>query len=101
MKLLKKYISKKRFKEKNKQLRALLFAPKQIHTIERNAEKVMASFEVPAGEEIPEEVIKFYIANKMVQFLQPLIEYDFLDNEHGGKTCYGNLYVANKGRLYE
>ena len=96
MKIFKKYVSKKDLERENEWLRKLLSTPTQIHTVEKNVEEVRSSFDVPYGEAIPEEVIKSHIASNMVQFLQPLIEYDFSDNKRGGKTYYGSLYVTNK-----
>lgn len=96
MKLFKNYVTKKSLKEENEQLRKLLLTSTQKHNTEINVEKVRSSYDIPASEKIPEEVIKWHIANNMVQFLQPLIEYDFYNNKHGGKTYFGSLYVANK-----
>ena len=87
----------KNFKTKKQLRKATLSVPLQIHTVERNVHKVKSSFVVPYDQrDIPEDIIKKNIAMNMVEFLQPLIEYDFSDDKHGGKIYYGNLYVASK-----
>ena len=96
MRIFKKYVSKKDLERENERLRKLLSTSTQIHTVEKNVKKVRSSFDVPYGEDIPEEVIKSHIASNMMRFLRPLIEYDFSENKRGGKTYYGSLYVANK-----
>lgn len=95
--IFKNFRSKKQLKEENERLKAMLSVQTQIHTVERNVQKVQSSFDVPCGQrDIPEEVIKNQIARNMIEFLQPLIEYDFTDDKHGRKIYYGNLYVASK-----
>ena len=97
MKIFKDYRTKKQLREENERLKVMLSVPTQIHTVERNVQKVQSSFVVPCSQrDIPEEVIKNQIARNMIEFLQPLIEYDFTDDKHGGKNYYGNLYVASK-----
>lgn len=65
-----------------------------IMTIERNVQKVMAEFSTyPDSINVPEEIIKENITREIVEFLKPLIEYDFCDNSFGGKTYKGTLYV--------
>ena len=97
MKIFKNYRTKKQLREENERLKAMLSVPTQIHTVERNVQKVQSSFVVPCSQrDIPEEVIKNQIARNMIEFLQPLIEYDFTDDKHGGKNYYGNLYAASK-----
>lgn len=97
MKIFKNFRTKKQLMEENERLKALLSVPPQIHTVERNVQKVQSSFVVPYDQrDIPEDIIKNQIARNMIEFLQPLIEYDFADNKNGGKIYYGNLYVTNK-----
>lgn len=97
MKIFKNFKTKKQLREENERLKATLSVPLQIHTVERNVQKVKSSFVVPYDQrDIPEDIIKKNIAMNMVEFLQPLIEYDFSDDKHGGKIYYGNLYVASK-----
>lgn len=97
MKIFKNYRTKKQLREENERLKTLLSVSPQIHTVERNVRKVQASCAVPYDQrDVPEDVIKNQIARNMIEFLQPLIEYDFTDDKHGGKIHYGNLYVASK-----
>ena len=97
MKLFKNFKTKKELREENERLKTILSMPTQIHTVERNVQKVQYSFSVPYYErDIPEEIIKRHIAQGMVEFLQPIITYDFKDDGRGGKIFYGNLYVADK-----
>ena len=86
MKIFKNFKTKKQLREENERLKATLSVPLQIHTVERNVQKVKSSFVVPYDQrDIPEDIIKKNIAMNMVEFLQPLIEYDFSDDKHGGK----------------
>lgn len=97
MKIFKNYRTKKQLREENERLKAMLYVSPQIHTVERNVQKVQSSFVVPYDKrDIPEDIIKNQIARNMIEFLQPLIEYDFADDKNGGKIYYGNLYVTNK-----
>lgn len=99
MKLFKNFVTKKKLKEENERLKRMITISTRICDVEKNekeVKKVSSSFTVPNGENIPEEVVKHQIAKNMIQFLQPLIFYDFSDNIYGGKTYYGSLYVANE-----
>ncbi len=97
MKLFKNFKTKKQLKEENIRLRAMMSIPTPIHTVERNIEKVQSSFLVPYEERnMPEEFIKRRIAENMIEYLRPLIEYDFTDDENGGKIYKGKLFVASK-----
>lgn len=96
MKLFKNFVTKKKLKEKNERLKRMTSIPTRVCYIEKNVKKVSSSFTVPIGENISEEVIKHQIAENMIQFLQPLILYDFSYNIYGEKTYYGSLYVANE-----
>lgn len=98
MRIFKNFQTKKKLREENIRLKAMLSAPAQI-PVERNVQKVQSSFKVPYEERhIPEEIIKSQIAQNMLEFLQPLINYDFEDDGRGGKIYKGSLYVADKGR---
>ena len=97
MKIFKNFKTKKQLREENERLKATLSVPLQIHTVERNVQKVKSYFVVPYDQrDIPEDIIKERIVINMVEFLKPLIEYDFADDKNGGKIYYGNLYIANK-----
>lgn len=99
MELFKNFQTKKQLREENARLRAMLSMPAQIHTVERNVQKVQSSFDVPYEQRhIPEEIIKRQIAKNMLEFLQPLIIWDFEDDGKGGKIYKGSLYVADKGK---
>lgn len=101
MKIFKNFQTKKqlqeenaRLQEENARLKAMLSIPTQIHTVERNVQKVGASFCVPFEERyIPDEIIKREIARNMIEYLQPLINYDFEDDGRG-RIYRGTLYVA-------
>lgn len=99
MKLFKNFRTKKQLREENAMPKSMISMHAPIHTVERNVEKVQSSFLVPYEERnIPEEFIKRQIAKNMIEFLQPLIEYDFTDDGNGGKIFKGNLYVASKNK---
>lgn len=96
MKIFKNFKTKRELREENAMLRAALHQPVQIHTVERNVQKVACTFTVPYGKDIPEEIIKGQIAINMVDCLKPFIEYDFFDDEMGSKIYEGSLCVATK-----
>lgn len=97
MKIFKNFKTKRQLREENIRLKAMMSMPTPIHTVERNVEKVQSSFQVPYEERhIPEDIIKRQIARNMLEYLQPLIEYDFSDDGNGGKIFKGNLYVGSK-----
>lgn len=97
MELFKNFQTKEQLREENARLKGMMSMPTPIHTVERNVEKVQSSFLVPYEKRnIPEEFIKRKIAENMIKYLQPLIEYDFTDDGNGGKIFKGSLYVASK-----
>lgn len=97
MKLFKNFQTKRQLREENARLKAMVCTPPQINTVERNVQKVQSSFAVPHSErDIPEEIIKNEIVRNMIEFLKPLIEFDFTDDGNGGKTYRGYLYIADK-----
>ena len=98
MKIFKNFRTKKQLREENERLKAMLHVPMQIHTEQRNVQKVQSSFAVPCYEkDVPEEFIKNQIAKNMIEFLKPHIEYDyFTDEKCNVNIYYGSLYVANK-----
>lgn len=63
MKLFKNFQTRKQLKEENIRLKALLSIPAQIHTVERNVQKMHTSFAVSYNERyIPEEFVKRQLA---------------------------------------
>ena len=100
MKIFKNFKTKRALIEENARLKAMLQIlqkPQQVHTVERNVQKVQSSFVVSyKNRDIPEEIIKTEIASNMIEYLKPFIEYDFFDDERGGKIYKGSLYIANR-----
>lgn len=90
--------SKKRLREENERLKRLLLRPPKIHEVKRNVQIVQSCYDTtPYERDIPEEYFKNQIAKEMIKYLKPLIEYDITENEYGGKTYCGKLYVVDKG----
>lgn len=98
----------KNFKTK-KQLRAEIEKLKEIQrhmeykernpvfVMERNIQRFQGGMRVSYEErDIPEEIIKRRIGEIILEQVQPLIEYDFMDDGHGGKWYTGYLYVGEK-----
>ena len=86
--------SKKRLREENERL---LLRPPKIHEVKRNVQIVQSCYDTtPYERDIPEEYFKNQIAKEMIKYLKPLIEYDITDNEYGGKTYRGKLYVSGR-----
>lgn len=92
-----KFQTKKQLRLENERLKRSLLRPPEIHEVERNVQIVQSCYiTTPYERDIPEEYLKNQIAKEMIEYLKPLIEYDITDNEYGGKTYHGKLYVAER-----
>lgn len=97
MKIFKNFKTKRQLREENERLKSMLMTQPPIRVAERNVEAVGVSFHVPMEHShLPEEIIKGEIARKMADRIKPLIEYDFSDDENGGKIYTGKLYIARR-----
>lgn len=97
MKIFNNFKTKRQLREENERLKDMLMNQRPIHTVDRKVETVQSSFAVPMDKSyLPEEIIKEEIARNMLNYLKPLIEYDFCDGENGGKIYTGKLCVGRK-----
>lgn len=106
---IKNYKTKKKLREENIRLKAQIDAnlkrPFQVMTVDRNIQKVKFSIEIgqmDLDRGVPTEYIKRQIVEGIAQYIQPMIEYDFVDMAgYGGKIYTGTLYVKTGDRNYE
>lgn len=106
---LKNYKTKKKLREENIRLKAQIDAnlkrPFPVMTVDRNIQKVKFSIEISQMDlerGMPAEYIKKNIVNGIAKYIEPMIEYDFVDIAgYGGKIYTGTLYVATGDRNYE
>lgn len=98
--------TKKKLREENIRLKAKLEANLKssfpVVTINHNIQKVKFSMEVnqiDLEHGIPTEYIKRNIANGILEYIEPFIEYNFCDStEYGGKIYTGTLYIVTGDR---
>lgn len=95
--------TKKSLREENIRLKAqveMLHRVKPpVCTIERNVQKVYASFTISQFvESVPAEFVKERILDRLSLNLSDFVEYDFLDDKEGRRMYIGTLYVATGNR---
>ena len=92
--------TKKKLREENIRLKAenkiLSSIPKPaVCTVERNVQKVCASISYSGMElSLPSETIKHELKRKLMENIEPFIEYDFNKNGYGEEKYTATLYVA-------
>ena len=97
IKLFKNFKTKRQLREENAELRGMLYPQRpQIHTVEREVQKVSSDMEF--DDKVSIEIIKHRIAQGMVEYIKPLIEWDIKDDKSNPfkKRICGNLYIAKK-----
>lgn len=102
MKLFKNFKTKRELREENEKLKLRLSSiPPQIYHTQRDAKQVRASISISCEElkYIPDEYIKRQIAHNMMTEIEPLISYDFYDDDYGNKVYTGIIYVGLGDRL--
>lgn len=97
--------TKKKLREKNIRLKAeietYLKTPYPVCTVERNVQKVCARISYSGMElSLPSEVIKHELRRKLMENIEPFVEYDFDKNGYGQKNFTAILYVATGDRRY-
>ena len=66
-----------------------------VCTVERNVQKVCARISNSGMElSIPSEVIKHELSRKLMENIEPFVEYDFDKNGYGEENYTAILYVA-------
>lgn len=97
MKLFKNYKTKRQLREENAELRGMLYPLRpQLRMVERDVQKI--SHAMICEDEVPTTYIKEQIARGMIEYLQPLIEWDIEDDTSNlyKKRVRGSLYVAKR-----
>ena len=108
MNLIEKWKSretKKKLREENIRLKAEIEAhlktPYPVCTVERNVQKVCARISYSGMESrLPSEMIKYELKRKLMENIEPFIEYDFDKNGYGEENYTAILYVATGDRKY-
>ena len=89
-----------RLKEENKILSSI---PKPaVCTVDRNVQKACARISYSGMElRLPSETIKHELKRKLMENIEPFIEYDFDKNGYGEENYTAILYVATGDRKHE
>ena len=98
--------TKKKLREENIRLKAEIEAhmkmPYPVCTVERNVQKVCARISYSGMElSLPSETIKYELKRKLMENIEPFIEYDFDKNGYGEENYTAILYVATGDNRYE
>lgn len=109
MNLIEKWKSretKKKLREENIRLKAEIEAhmktPYPVCTVERNVQKVCVRISYSGMElRLPSEMIKHELKRKLMENIEPFIEYDFDKNGYGEENYTAILYVATGDRKHE
>lgn len=100
MKFFKNFKTKRHLREENERLKFMLHRPQPINFVEREVQKVSSCVELGKYEiEVPIEVVKKEILHRMVDELEPFVEWDIEDGSeenHYGKIIRGNVYLAKR-----
>ena len=100
-------VTKKKLLEENIRLKAenkiLSSIPKPaVCTVDRNVQKVCARISYSGMElRLPSETIKHELKRKLMENIEPFIEYDFDKNGYGEENYTAILYVATGDRKHE
>ena len=91
--------TKKKLREENIRLKAEIDAhmktPYPVCTVERNVQKVCARISYSGMESrLPSEMIKYELKRKLMENIEPFIEYDFDKNGYGEENYTAILHVA-------
>lgn len=98
--------TKKKLREENIRLKAEIETrmkmPYPVCTVERNVQKICARISYSGMElRLPSETIKNELKRKLMENIEPFIEYDFDKNGYGEENYTAILYVATGDRRYE
>ena len=99
--------TKKKLREENIRLKTeiemLHKIPKPpVCTVERNVQKVCARISYSGMESrLPSEMIKYELKRKLMENIDPFIEYDFDKNGYGEENYTAILYAATGDRKHE
>lgn len=99
--------TKKKLREENIRLKKEIERRESVKrpsvcTIERNVQELRVDFLPPLNyEDMPAEIIKRRITDRMAEYLDPFIEYGFYDNSNRQRIYTGTLFVATGDRKRE
>ena len=100
MKFFKNFQTKRQLREEIKRLEFILHRPNPIRFVEREVQKISSCIELSKYEiEVPIEVIKKEILHRMVDELEPFVEWDIEDipNQYSyQKQVKANIYLAKR-----
>lgn len=100
MKFFKNFQTKRQLREEIKRLEFILHGPDPIHFVEREVQKISSCMELSRYEiEVPIEVVKKEILHRMVDELEPFVEWDVEDSlgkNHYEKIIKANVYLAKR-----
>ena len=95
--------TKKKLREENiilkAKIEAIMKAPYPVCTIEKNVQKVCATYTAKGG--VPIEIVKQELSHNLMKYLSGFVEYDFENDRYGDTTYTAILYVATGDRRYE
>ena len=103
MNLIQKWMNretKAKLREENIRLQATIAAlnnqPPHVCTVERNIQRVGASYHVSRFEKDmpPERYIKRKIVEQMIEYLEPFVEWNFTNDDKGNMIYRGSLCVS-------
>lgn len=94
MKLFKNYVSKKKLREENIRLNALLNQPARINIVERNV--LPYKTKVILENNMPVDYAKKIVCERIACLLYEnnMVEYDVEDNDYLGKMLIGTVYIG-------
>ena len=97
--------TKKKLREENIRLKAEIESrmkmPYPVCTVERNVQKVCARISYSGMKSrLPSEIIKSELHKKLMENIEPFVEYDFDKNGYGEENYTAILYAATGDRKY-
>lgn len=100
MKFFKNFKTKRQLREEIKRLEFMLHRPQPINFVEREVQRFSYCMELREYEiEVPIEVVKREILHRMVDELEPFVEWGIeygSGKNHYGKIIRGNIYLAKR-----
>lgn len=98
--------TKKKLREENIRLKTEIEVrmkmPYPVCTVERNVQKVCARISYSGMKSrLPSEIIKSELHKKLMENIEPFVEYDFDKNGYGEENYTAILYVATGDKRYE
>lgn len=100
MKIFKNFKTKKQLRKENERLKFMLNRPWPINFVEHEVQRVSNCMKLSEYEiKVPIEIIKNEILRRMVDELEPFVEWDIensLEKNSYGKIIRGTVYLAKR-----